>query len=53
MRILNHLQHKMGMRMVDKEELQISVQIGDRIKPNTTLVQIGNSDGNPIDSVKL
>lgn len=34
-------------------EAQISVQIGDRIKPNTTLVQIGNSDGNPIDSVKL
>ncbi|WP_206742054.1 hypothetical protein [Haloferax sp. ATB1] len=34
-------------------DVQISVQIGDRIKPNTTLVQIGNSDGKSIDSVKL
>ncbi|WP_158056543.1 hypothetical protein [Halorussus halophilus] len=34
-------------------DVQVSVQIGDRIKPNTTLVQIGNSDGKPIDSVKL
>ncbi|WP_431359063.1 hypothetical protein, partial [Halovenus amylolytica] len=34
-------------------DVQISVQIGDRIKPNTTLVQVGNSDEKSIDSVKL
>ncbi|NUC72996.1 hypothetical protein HTZ84_11855 [Haloterrigena sp. SYSU A558-1] len=34
-------------------EAQISAQIGDRIKPNTTLVQIDNRNGTSIDSVKL